>query len=173
MNVKYLVCCTAISLLGLGVTVTNPDNYGTAKANVIAQNNDNLCTDENCLVYNDNGVAIQGTDPVAYFREAKLVAGNSQFKHEWNGAIWHFSSSQNRDLFAENPEKYAPQYGGYCAYAASKGEVAPTDPAAWTIVDGKLYLNFSLEVKDLWAKDIPGNIAKADNNWPLPELTGN
>ena len=172
MKVKYLATGTAISFLGLGIALANLDNYGTAKANIIAQNN--LCTDESsCLVYIKNGVAIEGTDPVAYFREAKFVRGNSQFKHEWNGAIWHFSSSQNRDLFVANPEKYAPQYGGYCAYAVSQGYVAPVDPAAWTIVDGKLYLNFSLEVRDLWAKDIPGNIAKADKNWPLPELTNN
>ena len=172
MNLKYFVTFTAVSLLGLGVAVANIENSEIAKANVIAQNN--LCTDEDsCIIYNDNGVAIQGTDPVAYFREGKLVRGNSQFQHEWKGAIWHFSSSQNRDLFAGNPEKYAPQYGGYCAYAVSRGYVAPIDPAAWTIVEGKLYLNFSLQVRDVWAKDIPGNIAKANKNWPLPELTNN
>ena len=112
------------------------------------------------------GVAIEGTDPVAYFDEGKPVAGSSDFEHEWMGATWWFASAENRDQFAADPEKYAPQYGGYCAWAVSQGYTAKIDPAAWKIVDGKLYLNYSKEVQTQWSADVPGNIAKGDANWP-------
>lgn len=111
-------------------------------------------------------VAINGYDPVAYFTEGEPIEGNAEYSFSWQGAVWHFSSDENRDLFAAAPEKYAPQYGGYCAYAVSRGYTAPTVPEAWSIVDGKLYLNFSLGVRKTWAKDIAGNIIKADKNWP-------
>ena len=165
MKLKYFTTFTAISILGLGVALANIEN-------VFAQHK--LCTDNSsCLIYTENDVAIKGADPVAYFRQGKFVGGNSQFTHQWNGATWHFSTSENRDLFMANPEKYAPQYGGYCAYAVSEGYIAEIDPAAWSIVDGKLYLNFSLRIRDLWSRDLPGNIAKGNNNWPLSELTNN
>ncbi|MEM9765532.1 MAG: YHS domain-containing (seleno)protein [Pseudomonadota bacterium] len=112
------------------------------------------------------GTAIDGTDPVAYFTEGKPVEGSSDFTHEWNGATWRFSSAENRDLFVENPEKYAPQYGGYCAWAVAQGYTAATDPEAWAIVDDKLYLNYNQDVQARWNKDIPGFIASADGNWP-------
>ena len=112
------------------------------------------------------GVAIEGTDPVAYFDEGEPVAGSSDFEHDWMGATWRFASAENRDRFAADPETYAPQYGGYCAWAVSQGYTAKIDPAAWKIVDGKLYLNYSKDVQTQWAGDIPGNIAKADANWP-------
>ena len=112
------------------------------------------------------GTAIDGTDPVAYFTEGKPVEGSAEFKHEWNGATWRFSSAENRDLFAANPEAYAPQYGGYCAWAVSQGYTASTDPDAWAIVDGKLYLNYNQAVQSKWGKSIPQNIAAADKNWP-------
>jgi YHS domain-containing protein len=112
------------------------------------------------------GVAIEGTDPVAYFEEGKPVAGSSDFEHEWMGATWRFASAANRDRFATDPETYAPQYGGYCAWAVSQGYTAKIDPVAWKIVDGKLYLNYSKDVQTQWAGDIPGNVAKADANWP-------
>jgi YHS domain-containing protein len=119
------------------------------------------------LVYSDtNRLAIRGTDPVAYFTAGRPVQGSSQFEYEWNGATWRFSSAQNRALFASNPDAYAPQYGGYCAKAVSEGNLAAIDPNAWRIVDGKLYLNYSAEVQQQWLQDIPGNIAKADANWP-------
>ena len=112
------------------------------------------------------GVAIEGADPVAYFLEGRAVAGSSDFTHDWDGAEWHFASAANRDAFAADPDRYAPRYGGYCAWAVSKGSTAGIDPEAWTIVDGALYLNYSKSVQATWAKDIPGNIAKADTNWP-------
>lgn len=115
------------------------------------------------------GVAIEGYDPVAYFTESRPVEGRKQWSHEWNGATWRFASAANRDLFAKEPEKYAPQYGGYCAYAVSKGYTADIDPEAWKIVDGKLYLNYDREVQKLWEQDVPGYIRKADENWPRIE----
>lgn len=117
-------------------------------------------------VYAEEGVAIQGYDPVAYFEVGQPVAGDRQFEYEWQGATWRFSSAENRDLFASDPEQYAPQYGGYCAWAVSQGYIAPIDPAAWAVVDGKLYLNYDQSVQARWQRDVPGNIAKADANWP-------
>jgi len=112
------------------------------------------------------GVAIKGYDPVAYFTEAKPVQGDSDFTVEWNGAKWHFASAAHRDAFKAAPEKYAPQYGGYCAWAVSQGHTASIDPTAWKIVNGKLYLNYNSDVQKKWVGDISTNIAKADENWP-------
>lgn len=113
-----------------------------------------------------DGVAIKGYDPVAYFIDGKPVIGNREFEYVWMGAKWHFSSAEHKDLFIKNPDKYAPKYGGYCAYAISRGTVADIDPEAWDIVGGRLYLNLSKKIRDRWSKDIPGNIRKADENWP-------
>ncbi len=104
-----------------------------------------------------DGVAIKGYDSVAYFTDGKPVKGSRGFEYVWMGAKWHFSSAEHRDLFIENPEKYAPKYGGYCAYAISRGSVADIDPEAWNIVGGRLYLNLSKKIRDKWSKDIPGN----------------
>lgn len=112
------------------------------------------------------GTAIDGTDPISYFTEGRPIAGSSEFTHEWNGATWRFTSAENRDLFAASPEEFAPQYGGYCAWAVSKGYTASTDPEAWAIVEGKLYLNYSKSVQKMWEGDVEGNIAAADRNWP-------
>lgn len=112
------------------------------------------------------GVAIDGWDPVAYFTDGKPVEGSKEFVHEWNGATWRFASAAHRDLFAQAPEKYAPQYGGYCAWAVSQGYTADIDPEAWRIEGGRLFLNYSLDVQKKWAADIPGNVAKGDANWP-------
>ena len=117
-------------------------------------------------VYAIGGIAINGYDPVAYFKGPAPMKGEMEISSNWNGATWQFSSAENKALFDANPEKYAPQYGGYCAYAVSKGATAPTDPAAWTTVDGKLYLNFSLEVRGIWRRDVSGNISRANANWP-------
>ncbi|MEE9318324.1 MAG: YHS domain-containing (seleno)protein [Rhodospirillales bacterium] len=111
-------------------------------------------------------VAIEGTDPVAYFTEKKAVKGSSEYTHPWKGAKWRFKNAANRDAFAGDPEKYAPRFGGYCAWAVSQGYTASIDPEAWTVHKGRLYLNYSIGVRDEWAQDIPGNIAKGENNWP-------
>jgi YHS domain-containing protein len=112
------------------------------------------------------GTAIEGYDPVAYFNDDHPVEGDSDYLYEWMGATWYFASAENRDLFVADPEKYAPQYGGYCAWAVSQGYTAKIDPQAWTIVDDKLYLNYSKDVRTQWSQDVRGNISKADDNWP-------
>ncbi len=117
-------------------------------------------------VNSDGGAAVRGTDVVAYFTEGKAVAGSPQFLHSWNGAEWRFASSANRDAFAAEPGKYAPQYGGFCAWAVSQNYTAPVDPDAWHIIDGKLYLNYSRAVQLRWRLDTAGNITKANANWP-------
>lgn len=117
-------------------------------------------------VYTVDGVAIGGTDPVAYFTQDKPITGMAEHSSEWNGAVWHFASAENKATFDADPEAYAPKYGGYCAYAVSKGYTASTDPEAWTIYEDRLYLNYSKRVRSTWSKDIPGNIEKADSNWP-------
>jgi YHS domain-containing protein len=111
-------------------------------------------------------VAIKGYDPVAYFTDGKPVKGSKDFTTEWQKATWRFASAKNRDLFAKDPERYAPQYGGYCAYAVSQGYTADIDPDRWRIVGGKLYLNYSEKAQGLWEKDIPNHIAAGDKNWP-------
>lgn len=115
---------------------------------------------------NRAGVAIEGYDPVAYFTAGEPVKGSSEWSHEWNGATWWFSSEENRRRFAGAPERYASQYGGYCAYAVSENSTAGIDPEAWTIVDDRLYLNYSRKIQRRWSQDITGRIARADANWP-------
>jgi YHS domain-containing protein len=112
------------------------------------------------------GVAIDGYDPVAYFTDGKAVEGSKSHEYKWNGAKWRFASAANRAKFVSDPRKYAPQYGGYCAFGVSRGYAVGIDPEAWSIVDGKLYLNYNLEVRSEWMKDPKGYIRKADVNWP-------
>lgn len=114
-----------------------------------------------------NDAAIGGTDPVAYFTEGKAVAGKDSFTTTYDDVTWKFSSAENRDLFAANPEKYAPQYGGFCAFGLSKGFKVPVVPEAWKIIDGKLYLNNSLSVQSRFEKDTSRLINDADLNWEI------
>lgn len=117
-------------------------------------------------VFAERGVAIRGTDPVAYFTQGRPQRGLSEFTHDWRGVTWRFASAANRDAFAAAPARYAPQYGGFCAWAVAQGYTAPIDPAAWKIVDARLYLNFDRAVQRRWEADIPGHVARADANWP-------
>ena len=113
-----------------------------------------------------SNLALDGYDPVAYFEEGAPVAGSADHRHEWNGATWQFASAANRDAFVADPMAYAPQYGGYCAWAVAEGKEAAGDPQHWRIVDGKLYVNYNADVQTRWEADIPGFIEKADQNWP-------
>lgn len=117
-------------------------------------------------IYSEGGIAIDGSDPVAYFAENGPVPGVSANQVDWNGATWRFSGAANAEAFAANPEKFAPQFGGYCAFAASRGYLAPTTPEAWTVYEGQLFLNANLRARELWLQDVPGNIAKGRANWP-------
>jgi len=116
-------------------------------------------------IFIKNGYAIGGFDAVAYFTENKPVKGDTTISITWKKAKWLFSSKKNADLFQSNPEKYAPQYGGYCAYGCSRGYKATTEPDAFTVSDGKLYLNYNLKTKEVWLKDMKAYIQKADKNW--------
>lgn len=112
------------------------------------------------------GVTLHGHDAVAYFTEGKAVPGLPQFEFTWNGARWRFASAANRDRFAKAPEQYAPQFGGYCAWAVSQNYTADIDPAAFAVVDGKLYVNYSTFVQARWRLNRDGNIAQGHRNWP-------
>jgi YHS domain-containing protein len=119
------------------------------------------------IYQNWRGLAIKGYDPVAFHKEGKAVKGSSSYELNWKDAKWRFASAENKDLFESNPERYAPRYGGYCAWAVSQGYTASVDPKnAWNIVDDRLYLNYNAEIKEKWEQDIPGHIQKADANWP-------
>jgi len=121
---------------------------------------------QNVKYSSKDGVAIKGYDVVAYFKQQQAVIGNEAFTTEWSGSKWQFTTQANLDSFKLAPQKYAPQYGGYCAYGCSDNHLAPTDPNAWTIVNDKLYLNYSIKVKGFWLKDTSTLIKKADGFWP-------
>lgn len=110
-------------------------------------------------------VAAKGYDVVAYFEDGRATEGSKEHEIQYRGATWRFSSAAHQKLFETDPERYAPRYGGYCAWAMAQGKKAPGDPRHWRIVDGKLYLNYSAKVQKDWEVDIPGFIASADGAW--------
>ncbi len=124
-----------------------------------------LAEGQNPQINSGKSGAINGYDPVAYFRENKATGGSPEFVYRWQETDWRFASKENLEIFKADPEKYAPQYGGYCAYGASQGHKAPTDPEAFAIVNGKLYLNYSKNVQKTWKADQSALIEKADKNW--------
>jgi YHS domain-containing protein len=113
-----------------------------------------------------NGVGIQGYDPVAFFTDNRPVKGNPQFQSDYHGAKYYFTSAEHKAAFDEKPAKYEPQFGGYCAYGASRSHKAPVKIEAWQIVDGRLLMQYDLDVKNDFNKDQQGNLHKADQNWP-------
>lgn len=117
-----------------------------------------------------SNLAVQGYDPVAYFTAGQPVKGEEAFEVEWNGALFRFASAENRDLFLADPEAYAPQYGGYCAWAIAQGKFAKGSAKHWRIVDGKLYLNYNTGVQKKWDADVPGFIEKGDTIWPTLDV---
>lgn len=116
--------------------------------------------------FSTNEGAIKGYDPVAYFSEGKAVQGVRQFSLHWQNTEWHFASAANLKAFEADPEKYAPQFGGYCAFGVAQGYAPATDPTAFTIADGKLYLNYNHKVSDKWNGDRDAYIAQGKQNWP-------
>ena len=116
--------------------------------------------------FNTGGVAIQGYDPVAYFKAGRAVEGRPEHAVKWGGALWYFASDDNRNAFEMNPRAYAPQYGGYCASGVAHGRIVPTEPEAFTIHDGKLYLHHSDAIRSEWRQDVQGNVTRANANWP-------
>lgn len=117
------------------------------------------------LVNAPEGVAIKGYDPVAYFTEGKPVPGDPQISAEFDGAVWRFTTGEHRRVFLAHPTRYEPEYGGFCAYGAAKGLKTDIDPAAFSIIGGRLYLNADLDVRTRWRADLLTAIAEADRNW--------
>ena len=164
----------AVATIGLAIALTACGGTPTAEqpsteqgAATEAVQAPAAASDAASTLFVTGGVAIAGADPVAYFTEEAYVPGSAEYTHDWQGATWQFSSAENRDLFAENPEQYAPEYGGFCAWAvAAKNTLVPVDPNAWSVVDGKLYLNANQKVQKNWLKDVPGFISQANDNWP-------
>ena len=117
-------------------------------------------------VFQRRGRAIGGTDPVAYFTQGAPVDGSRAITHDWMGATWRFASEDHRAMFVADPVRYAPQFGGYCAFAASRGYVAGTRPDAWSIEGGRLYLNANRRVRTQWLAELPDIIAQGEANWP-------
>jgi hypothetical protein len=142
--------CVVVGLAVIGVV-----GFSTfsAKSEIAAYNVDSA------------NVAIHGYDTVAYFTEGKPVKGSSEFEHVWEDTRWHFTNATNRDLFAANPDRYAPQYGGYCALGIAAGEYAHVDPEAWAIIDGKLYLNKSKKYLAIWEEAPAAHIWVSEHNW--------
>jgi len=147
MSVKSIMIAA-----GLGLAMLQPVAASAAMAPVYTGLLDN--------------VAVSGHDPVAYFTQGRPVKGDPRFSMTWNGAQWRFASAENLATFRADPARYAPQYGGYCAWAVSQGYTASADPTVWKIVGGKLYLNYSRSVGQRWEQDIPGHIRSANANWP-------
>ena len=111
-------------------------------------------------------LAVGGFDAVAYQTQGLPVPGNPQFRVSWKGAEWRFSTIQNRDLFVREPDKYAPQYGGWCAFAVAQGVRSPGDPRFWDVVNGRLYINQSAGTQASWRRDQASMIPRGDQNWP-------
>jgi hypothetical protein len=115
---------------------------------------------------NADGIAVAGYDVVAYFEQERAVRGSSDFEHKHAGVIWRFSSAKHRDMFAREPDRFVPQFGGYCAYAVAKGYTATAAPDAWSIVGGRLYLNYNAAVRKVWQGEQDTLIERAMRNWP-------
>ncbi|GBF86509.1 hypothetical protein AsFPU3_3580 [Aphanothece sacrum FPU3] len=142
-----------------GLAVASASFVGTPAMAVVPVSTSNVNTDE-------QGVALHGYDAVAYFAAGKPTKGNATFKAGYAGATYYFSSAANQKKFMANPAAYAPQYGGFCAMGVALEKKLDGDPTVWKIVDGKLYLNVNKDVSVAWNRDIPGNLAKAQENWP-------
>lgn len=143
-----------LSFLALLLAALTPVAVSTATAAAPAVNVD------------AQGLAMRGYDPVAFFTVGKPVAGNKTHRTEWNGATWQFASAEALTAFKAAPERYAPQFGGYCAWAVSQHYLAPGDPNFWKIVDGKLYLNANARAKELWEAEQAEAIVRGHANWP-------
>ena len=118
-----------------------------------------------------NGVAIKGYDPVAFFKDSKPVRGKDDLRFEYRGSTFVFATYENRAAFVANPEKYAPQYGGYCAIGTARGYKADIDPSTFTVIDGRLYLNYNAQVQREWSADTGRFIRQADERWPTVTKT--
>ena len=115
--------------------------------------------------FNSDGVAIKGYDPVAYFKQNAAVKGDKRYAYSWQGTEWYFANAENMNAFKAQPDKFAPQFGGFCAYGVSEDHKSPTEPEAFTIVNDKLYLNYNLKVREMWRKNTDERIKQGNTNW--------
>jgi len=155
-KILKVITIVVITLLAVGFIFAKYKHISPLSWNIHSTVNQGIFSDE----------AIEGYDPVAYFNQQKAVKGQKSNSYKWNGASWYFSSQENMNLFKQNPEKYAPQFGGYCSFAVSTGFTAKIDPEAWVIKDGKLYLFNDEGVKKKWLENPEENFKKDINNWP-------
>lgn len=162
INILIKLALSSAFLLGVSSSAFFMTQYGS----ITVAKPSPTTSSPNTAIFSEDGIAIRGTDTVAYFTEGQPVPGSREFAYEWQGATWLFANAKHRDLFASNPDAYAPQYGGFCAYGVSQGVLVSIVPEAWSIVDGKLYLNYSATVQQQWQEDISGYIAQANQNWP-------
>lgn len=156
MKVRLLLAGGLVALATSGGAALVP-----ALANTIPQETQTTAT----KIFAEDGIAINGTDPVAYFTQGKPVPGHQEYAYQWQGATWLFANAEHRAQFANKPDAYAPQFGGFCAYGLAKGALVPTIPEAWAIVDNKLYLNYNATVQELWNQDTTGYIKQAKAKW--------
>lgn len=159
MRKNLILILLTISIL---TSCTSKNSGETSASNNSAEHN---TSKEITEVFITPDGAVNGYDVVAYFKENKPVKGDKKFEYRWKDASWYFASEANLNEFKMAPEKYAPQYGGYCAFGTANGKKAKTEPETWAIVDGKLYLNFDDDVKEKWMKDQHNFIQAADRNW--------
>ena len=122
-------------------------------------------------INNNDDVAVKGYDPVAYFTDSMPVLGNPSISTDYQGVVYRFASEQHKQAFLAMPASYVPQYGGFCAFAISRGQIADIDPAEWAVQDGHLYLNNNHVAQSVWNLDRPGNIVAGNANWPLVPKT--
>lgn len=156
MKLKYLAYVSALTIIG-----TVFMNFGVARAQSPCSGR----ATQSEIYSPRRKIALKGQDVVAYFTQKKTVMGTPQFSHKWKGVNWQFSSAVNRDLFAKDPAKYTPQFGGYCAHTLVNGKLVSTDVDVWEIVDGKLYLYTNKNSQIQWRTNTTENIAKANRNW--------
>lgn len=149
-------------VMAAGLAIASTTFVGAPAMAVVPTSTANVNTDE-------QGIALHGYDAVAYFTTGKPTQGNPAFKAGYVGATYYFASAENQKKFKANPAAYAPQYGGFCAMGVALEKKLDGDPTVWKIVDGKLYLNVNKDVSVAWNRDIPGNLAKANVNWPTIE----
>jgi len=148
MNIKQFISLSLVTLMmAISINVQAGDSHPVYKSK-------------------RSDVAIKGYDPVAYFTENKAVKGDKAISYEWHDATWQFSSQKHLELFKENPEKYSPQFGGWCAYAMSAGRTVKIDPEAFEVYNDKLYLNYSKSVQGHWQKDRDLFIEEATGHYP-------
>lgn len=150
-NIRFLIVAGLLALSAAAATAAEPINT----------------LDKGLLFgYDATGVAIRGYDTVAYFTDGKPTPGSDAYTSEWQGATWKFASQAHLDLFEAEPERYAPQYGGYCAYGVAQDALVKIEPDQWAIIDGKLYLNYDADVQARWRQDTAGFIEQADKKFP-------